>query len=242
MTDGEETEVEEQPSGREVGEALALLVHDLRNPAATVNANIAFMKGSDLSQVAEDQDFIEALEDLEIASRDLMDGLRHFGWMARWMLGQSIGDFPNADLAKSLAMAQPEIVRLVTLEVEGEVGASRPGMNAQGGGALPKLVRIFAENAHRHARGGVVRWRLRNEGEWVVFEHEDTGATIAPELRTRAFALAGQSELKGRRDGRYGRCLSLFSAGLIARAIGAEIEAAGEDGAAIFRVRFRTLG
>ena len=67
-------------------------------------------------------------------------------------------------------------------------------------------------------------------------EVEGAGRAIAPELRDIAFTAAGQLKLKERSDGRYGRSLGLFAAGLLAQAMGARLEAGGTDGAAIIRV------
>ncbi|MGB5312751.1 MAG: hypothetical protein WBN38_11835, partial [Polyangiales bacterium] len=77
------------------------------------------------------------------------------------------------------------------------------------------------------------------DGEWVVIEVEDAGEAIAPELRDKAFTLEGQKALKGRLDGRYSRFVGLFAAAVVLDGVGGTIEAAGERGAAVFRIRLR---
>ena len=230
------------PNAEEIGAALALLIHDLRNPAATLSANTSFLRASDLTGVADDPDFSEAMDDMGVAMRDLMDGFRHFGWLTRWLAGQSVGAFPDADSIKSLAVGQRDFVGEAEPRLPIEADLPEGQLPAQGGSALAVLARFFLENAHRHARGRPVRWSLRREDDRVIFEHVDEGAAIAPELREAAFRLEGQAQLKGRSDGRYGRCLALFSAGLIAETIGAEVQADGEDGSAVFRVILVALG
>jgi len=70
-----------------------------------------------------------------------------------------------------------------------------------------------------------------------VVELRDRGPALGADLRESAFTLPGQQVLKGRSDGRYGRVAGLFTVGLLARAIGATIEADEEEGAALFRIR-----
>lgn len=224
------------PNAVEIGSALALLIHDLRNPAATLSANTSFLRGADLQSASDDPDFIEALDDMGVAMRELMSGFHHFGWLTRWLSGQSVGGFVDADAGQSLRAAEREFHSTGGQASSLTIDIPEGPFPARGGSALKVLSRVFLENAHRHARGRPVRWSLYREGGSVVFEHSDEGKAIAPELQDLAFRLEGQSMLKGRGDGRYGRCLSLFSAGLISEAVGGKVQAAGEDGAAIFRV------
>ena len=60
---------------------------------------------------------------------------------------------------------------------------------------------------------------------------------VPEELRAKLFTMTGQADVKRDRRGRYVRCVGLFAAGLLAQALGASLEAGGEDGAAIVRVR-----
>jgi len=81
--------------------------------------------------------------------------------------------------------------------------------------------------------------RVYQDGGQVVIEVEDSGEAIAPELRDKAFTLEGQKALKGRIDGRYSRFVGLFAAAVVLDGVGGTIEADGESGAAVFRVRLR---
>ena len=50
----------------EMGHALGLLVHDLRNPAATITANADFLQEVGM----DDTDSVEALQDVKLAVGD----------------------------------------------------------------------------------------------------------------------------------------------------------------------------
>jgi K+-sensing histidine kinase KdpD len=94
------------------------------------------------------------------------------------------------------------------------------------------------ENAVMHARRGEIRVRALRVSDGVAVELVDGGKPLAPELRERAFTLEGQSDLKGRADGRYGRVAGLFAAGLLSNAIGARIEPGEVEGKAVWRIVF----
>ena len=74
-----------------------------------------------------------------------------------------------------------------------------------------------------------------------LWELVDQGRAVAPELRADAFSLQGQSKLKERSDGRYGRVVGLLAAAILADAMGIKLEADGTDGAAVFRMRLKKL-
>jgi K+-sensing histidine kinase KdpD len=226
-----------KPTAAEIGAALALLVHDLRNPAATLGANTGFLAEVDLHNAGADPDVAESIGDMSIAMTELMDGFRHFGWLARWLGGNDIGGFIDASAEIALGTLRREIEASAGGGGAIQLDVESPNLIATCGACLPALARIFYQNAQRHARATPIRWRLLAEGDEIIFEHRDQGAAIAPELRELAFTLEGQAQLKGRRDGRYGRCLSLFSAGLIAERSGARVEADEDGEYCVFRVR-----
>ena len=60
-----------------LGEALGLLVHDLRNPAATISANVDFLQEVGL----EDTDSREAVQDVKLAVGELRRGLDMIAWI-----------------------------------------------------------------------------------------------------------------------------------------------------------------
>ena len=86
-----------------------------------------------------------------------------------------------------------------------------------------------------------VRIVARAEFPNAIVEIHDAGRAIGTDLRDRAFTIAGQHQLKGRGDGRYGRVAGLLAAHVLALAVGATIEVDGRDGAAVFRITMRRL-
>jgi hypothetical protein len=64
---------------------------------------------------------------------------------------------------------------------------------------------------------------------------------LAPELSALAFTLEGQTAVKGRSEGRYSRVAGLFSAAILAQALGELLEAIERDGLNVFRVSLTPL-
>lgn len=211
----------------DIGALIGLVVHDLRNPTSTIGANLAF-----LAEVGpgEDPDAREALEDSQVAVADLMRGLEQLAWIGRWLRGEPALQPSGGDVGAALRAAADKHASM-NVEVD-----APDGLDAPGGASLARLVEVLLANSAQHARGGTVRLTAREGERGVVVELEDGGAAIDPELRDRVFTLAGQQQTKGRASGRYGRVAALFAARVLAESMGATIEAAGEDGAAVFRV------
>ena len=61
-----------------------LIVHDLRNPAATLGANIGFVREVMDDPSVPPQELNEALSDAQQALTDLMRGLDQLAWIGRW--------------------------------------------------------------------------------------------------------------------------------------------------------------
>lgn len=214
-----------------VGRYLGLLVHDLRNPAATLSANIDFLREVGV----EDEDAREAIDDMVIALGEFKRGLEQVAYVARDMSGQRAAIIADADLRTSLPLlAGDRAGYLVKVEFEPE-----DSLVAVGGSVVPAIVELLVANSKHHVRRGEAVVRASRQGEDVVVEVVDGGTAIAPELREVAFTLAGQQDIKGRADGRYSRFGGLVAAEVLARAAGAELTAAGEDGAAVFRLSLR---
>ncbi len=226
-----------RPSAETFGEVMALVVHDLRNPMATLTANLSFIQEildpphAGLSQ-SEEQDLREALDDTTAALNDLSRGLDHFTWIARWMAGMEVARPHDADIVTELCAASQHQKNL-RLDLEIPVGTCV----VKGGSALPKLLNTLLANSEQHAPGAAVRLSARRDGSTAVVEICDQGTAIASELREHAFTLEGQRRLKGRRDGRYGRVLGLFAAKALAQAMGAQLEADEQRGHCVFRLR-----
>ena len=215
----------------QLGKLLGLLVHDLRNPGATIGANLSFVAES--LRDSPDGDIREALQDVERALGDLMLGLEHIGWIGRWLSNEPALIPQPGDVVETLRSlrAPPEELNL-------EIDApSEPVLVRAAGKGLAKLVQIFVENAVQHARRGVITVRVRPvNGEQATVDIVDEGMPLDPSLHETAFTLEGQMAIKGRAEGRYGRVAGLLAAKVLAEAIGARIEPTQFDSRACFRI------
>jgi K+-sensing histidine kinase KdpD len=215
----------------EMGGVLGLLVHDLRNPAATITANADFIQEVGLV----DNDSIEALQDVKLAVGELSRGLDMLAWISRWFTGDVPLEAANGDAGVFLErLERADTPVPVTVEIpQGDQ------LYAQGAQVAVEVVDLLLHNTLANVPDPSATVRLYQQGGHVVIEVQDAGEAIAPELREMAFTLEGQQALKGRLDGRYSRFVGLFAAAVVLDGVGGSIEADGERGAAIFRVFLR---
>jgi signal transduction histidine kinase len=219
---------------KEIGQLLGLIIHDLRNPAATISANTAFVKEV---LPAGDEDLVESLSDVDQALSDLLRGMEQVVWIGRWLSDQpAAGAIEDGDVCAALKqLPQPAEGMALKLELPDQK------MVARGGAMIAPLVQVMMANSVQHARRGEIVVSAKREGDEVVVTVRDAGPAIANELRESCFTLEGQQGLKGRPDGRYGRVLGLFASRIYAESFGARVEAGGEDGAAELRVRLNAI-
>ncbi|NOY91296.1 MAG: sensor histidine kinase [Deltaproteobacteria bacterium] len=212
----------------DVGRLMGLLVHDLRNPAATFGANIEFL----MEAGSDDPDAREALEDLGLALAEVKRGLDLMSYIGRWLIGEPALMGGDGDLALVLP---PLAQELSGFQVELELPEATP-LRVLGASAVAEVLRIFLANSKHHVRHEGALLRARVEGEQIIVECVDRGPAMPAELRDAASTLAGQGTIKARPSGRYSRFAGLLAAHAIAESVGARVEYGGEDGAAIFRV------
>ena len=208
-----------------------LVVHDLRNPAATLGANLSFVDEVIEDETVDRSEIREALADAQQALNDLKNGLDQLSWLGRWSNERA----PTGSAVESLRATVERVqkrVRYGALQVEEPIADVR----VRGGDALERLLELLISNGHQHAPRSPVRLRALSEAGSVVVEVEDRGRAVAPELSELAFTLAGQTAVKGRSEGRYGRVLGLFSASVLAQAAGARLSAFERDEHNVFRV------
>lgn len=215
----------------ELGHALGLLVHDLRNPAATITANVDFLQEVGLV----DTDSEDALQDVKLAVRELRRGLDMLAWISRWLTGDVPLEAANGDVGVFLErLERADTAVPVTIEI-----ARDDQLHARGAQVAVEVVELLLHNTRANVPDPKATVRVYQQGHHVAIEVQDAGEAIAPELRATAFTLDGQKALKGRLDGRYSRFLGLFAAAVVLDGVGGTIEADGESGAAIFRVLLR---
>lgn len=220
---------------------VGLVVHDLRNPAATLGANLSFVREVVDDPTVERAEIADALADAQQALYDLMRGLDQLSWIGRWANERSPAGVLLEPLSETLARVEAR-VKYGQLTIE----PVAPELRVRGGEALERLLDVLIANGHQHAPRHEVRVSARRErvpaGEQVVIEVRDKGRPLSPELAEAAFSLEGQTAIKGRAEGRYGRVAGLFSASILARALGARLDAVELDGANVFRVTLPLLG
>ncbi|MBT8463239.1 MAG: hypothetical protein KJO57_01045 [Deltaproteobacteria bacterium] len=212
----------------QMGHVLGLLVHDLRNPAATISANVDFLQEVGLA----DDDSNDALQDVRLGVGELRRGLDMLAWISRWLTGHVPLEAADGDVGVFLErLERADTPVPVTVEI-----ARDDQLYAHGAQVAVEVVELLLHNTRANLPDGRATVRVYQRGNRVVIEVQDAGEAIAPELRTAAFTLEGQQALKGRSDGRYSRFVGLFAAAVVLDGVGGTIEADGEKGAAVFRV------
>ncbi len=217
------------PTARELGRLLGLIVHDLRNPASAVFTNIEHARGA-LDGTAS-PDVVESVDDSRVALRDLLLGLEQLGCVGAWLRGESLAEGGPDDVVAAVRGVSTPRSRELLLELPGE-----PVRVSGAGAAVRTLVEILVQGAAWHSRRGPIRVSVYTRRGQAMIEVVDAGPALAADLRSVAFTLEGQHDLKGRGDGRYVRGVGLFAAKLLAEALGGTISAGGGPTEAIFRV------
>ena len=217
-----------QISADDMGQLLGLLVHDLRNPAATISANFDFLQEVGFA----DDDSVEALQDVRLAMGELRRGLDLVAWISRWLSGEVPLEAMNGDVGMFVErLGRSETSVPMTAEI-----ARDDQLYAHGAQVAVEVVELLLRNTRANVSEPHATVRVYQQSGQVVVEVEDAGEAIAPELRATAFTLEGQKALKGRLDGRYSRFVGLFAAAAVLDGVGGTIEADGEKGAAVFRI------
>lgn len=220
-------------SGDDTGEGVPAIVglwaHDLRNPVATISANLSYLRATIDTGDAGTRD---ALVDVDAALSDLVRGLDQLAWISRWLAGQSAIESTPGDARASVLAAIGRVERPIPSELPDE-----PLRVRGGGDGLTRLIELLVRNSLAFAEASSIVVVAFADPPGAIIEVRDGGRALAQDLRARAFSLETQHELKERDDGRYSRVTGLFAARTLADALGAELTAGGTDGTAVFRVR-----
>jgi signal transduction histidine kinase len=214
----------------------SLVVHDLRNPAATLGANIGFVDEVIDDPSVERDELRDALKDAQQALYELQKGLDQLSWIGRWCNERSPIGSQVEPLGECLARVRTR-VKYGAFELE----HPNPSVRVQGGDALERLLDLLITNGHQHAPRSVVLVRALREGDSVVIEVEDQGKAVSPELGQLPFTLEGQMAIKGRSEGRYGRVAALFAASVLAQALNASLSSIERAQHNVFRVVLAAL-
>jgi signal transduction histidine kinase len=223
---------------RELGELLALLAHDLKNPLAAVLTNLGFVSGvlRDLDGDPALVDAREAIVDARLACESMQRFCGNLELLAREATGRV-----------SLAPSDPTPLDLVGLvdEVVGRQNETAQGRRLRLVVRAPErtyaradreLVLRAADNlladAVQHAPSGTevaidIGARGDAEAQIVV---RDAGPIVPDSMRAQVATPVGQSLAKGRPELRYGRGLALHAASLAIVAAGGRLEVGEADG------------
>ncbi len=210
---------------------VGLVVHDLRSPVATLSANLGFVDEVIDDPEVDRDELRDALADAQQALYDLQKGLDQLSWIGRWSNGKQPLATKLEPLGDCLARLRQR-VKYGAFEIEHPI----PTVRVQGGEALERLLELLVNNGHQHAPRCAVALRASHEGDDVVIEVEDLGKPVAPELAQLAFSLEGQTAVKGRSEGRYGRVAGLFAANVVAQAVPATLSSNERAQHNVFRV------
>lgn len=210
---------------------VSMIVHDLRNPTATIGANLSFVREVLEDESVPREEVVDALADAQQALHDLTRGLDQLLWLGRFS-----NDRPVAGVAFEPLRATFERVRERVRYGALELSLPPADLRVRGGEALERLLELLIANAHQHAPRSTVRVSSYVQGERVVIELVDEARPLAPELAAAAFSLEGQTQLKGKAEGRYSRVLGLFTAANLAAALGATLEVHERERQNVFRV------
>lgn len=171
---------------------LRMIVHDVRNPIATLLANLEVLDSID----ANDPEVPEILDDLRTATRELDDGMRVLGRLGHWLSGAPTAKPGRADVIAAVRKA-------VSVPIE---APSNP-LVVKGGGEAGDIVAVLVASAMRYGRSAMVR--IEDTPDGVVVSVSDPGTPVDAEDREALFDLRGQLELKRASRGRYARFLGL---------------------------------
>ncbi len=230
---GDKPDADGEVSYREVGQLFGLVVHDVRNPVATISANVGFLSEGGL--IFEDEDAEEAFEDLRLAVQELQRGLEQIGWVTRWLLGEpsvALGDGEPLEAARRAAE------RIEGLQVDLEASDELKGASVRRAGpGLVALLALLLRNSRQHAPDRRARLRLQRFEDRLCIELYDAGPRIDGALGERVFSLPGQYAAKREASGgRYGRYLELLAARSVADTLGARLEVGRGPEEPVFRV------
>lgn len=221
------------PSVREeapevMGDLLGMLAHDIRNPLAALSSNVGY-----LSMVGQNlpDDIRETIVDLQLSLEVLGRMADTLELLAHDLAGASSTSQGPIHPRPLLEGLMPSLEKAagshgVRITANYETQAICFGRE----NALARAIAALAHNAIACApAGSTVTVRVLEDSDGVRFRVEDEGTPLADEFASLAFTAYGQTQTKGRLDGRYSRGLGLFVAGRSAALAGARVMPAAVD-------------
>jgi signal transduction histidine kinase len=219
-------------------ELLRMIAHDLRNPLAALQSNVAFvsqMLESSEPREGNTTDLVEALVDAQLSCQSVTNIIDSLELVSDALYSSStpseeVFSF-STSLRGALQDAQPVAKsHEVNLVFSGSESKARVRSRRV---PLQRALGYLIRNSLQHAPPGTtVTVTVASEAGMVRVSIEDRGFPIDPDLREAVFTARGQVDSKSLPGGRYSRGLGLFSARVSADLARARIrtEVASSDG------------
>ncbi len=228
-----------------VGELLALLAHDLKNPLAAVLTNLAYARGfvDTLPPEAQAEDVREALLDARLASESVQRFVGNLELLAIDFSGGSgmrrdslpplgLGSLVDEAVTRQKPHAEARRIR-IDVQSEASVDGARIDQDN-----VVRAIENLVANAVQHApSGSTVLVSIARDGSDVVVDVVDEGSQVPAHLEAAAQTAEGQVRLKADPNARYGRGVGLFAAAIAARLSGGHIELGSDAGKSRLRLR-----
>ncbi len=222
-----------------IGQLLALVAHDLRNPLSALHSNVGFLEAS---LPERDSEIGEALFDIAASCGSLahiIDNLELLGIDAQRLQPAlergpvQLWEATTEVLERMKPIAQSYGVR-TEFQVE-RAGSPRVLAHREMlGRALGNLLFNSLQNGGSQQPVTVV---LATSGRHGVVRISDGGVPVSEALRSAAFSAEGQILHKSDPAGRYGRGLGLFAARVAAELAGVEVTSlASSSGCNVFEL------
>lgn len=237
------TMVESDVNTSTVGQLLALLAHDLRNPLSAIHSNIGF-----LAAILEgrDDEVSDALTDGLISCDGLshiIDNIDLLGHVLREASSPPRAPFEVCGLVADVVSRCGSVAQShrITLQYAPSVAESDLpavyGARDIIGKALGNLIRNCVQHS---APGQTVVVRTERTANGVRVCVEDRGTPIPEAEQEHLFTAEGQVRAKSSADGRYSRGLGLYAARLAAELGGAGVAlGSNSDGANVLALELR---
>ncbi|MBN2804307.1 MAG: HAMP domain-containing histidine kinase [Deltaproteobacteria bacterium] len=199
-----------------------MYVHDFKNPASAISANLSFLEA-----VVEDEDALEAITDSAIAIKSMMRMFDNFLNISKLESGEScplekvdVTDFINAsvnNVRKMYAMMEPALeVNLNFTDVQASWPVSYAAM------AIENLCLVSLQNT---SSSGIVELGASIHNNNIHITIRDNGIPIASEYLEKSFDRTFQTVAKTDKHARYGRAMAMYAIKLVAQYMNGSVKA-----------------
>jgi signal transduction histidine kinase len=223
-----------------IGQLLALVAHDLRNPLSALHSNVGFLEAS---LPERDSEVGEALFDIAASCGSLahiidnlellgMDAARGHPVLERGPVQLWEATVEVLDRMRPIAQSYG-----VRTEFEAE-RTSSPRVLAHREMLSRALANLLFNSVQNGGARTAVTLSFATAGRFGIVRIADGGVPVPEPLRDVAFTAEGQLTYKGDPAGRYGRGLGLYAARIAAELAGVQVvSSANSGGHNVFELR-----